>query len=314
MSTRQDALTEVVDLIRRHDLSVEEVAAALRGDETFKAQKHSSILMRLFGYLGGLFILAGLAIFVAMQWDDLHSVGRILATLGVGFCVFILALVCTTREKLGAAATPLFLAAALLQPGGILVVMDEFSRGGEPAHGVLFMCLVMIIQQGCAFWVKQRTVLAFTTLFFSLVFCAVAMDLLEIPADIVGLTIGLSLTCIGWAIDRSRHQALAGLCYFFGSIFFLCGAADLLKGTVVEILFLGLACGIIFLSTVARSRALLGVGTVALLGYVGYFMDKHFDDSLAGPVGLMILGVLLIAAGVVAVKINNRFIRQKEPD
>lgn len=311
MTAKQDAIIEVVDIMKRHQLTLDDVAAAFRGEKELAAQKGGSILMRLFGYVGGLFVFAGLGTFVAMQWDEMNSAGRIMVTLGVGFCIFILALVCTTNEKLERAATPLFLVAALLQPTGILITLDEFSRGGEPIHGMLFMCLVMAIQQGFTFWAKDRTVLAFTALFFGASFFAIAFDLMRIDEDVIGFIIGLSLTCIGWSIDRSKHKPLAGICYFFGPVFFLCAAADMLRNSPAEILFLGLSCGIIFLSTVARSRMLLFVGTIATLGYIGYFMGKHFPHSLAGPIGLIILGLLLIGAGVMAVKINNKFIKQQ---
>lgn len=311
MTAKQDAIIEVVDIIKRHGLSLDDIANALKDERGFKAQKGSSILMRLFGYIGGLFVFAGLATFVGMQWDDMDAFGHIMVTLGVGFCVFVIALVCTTDERLEAASTPLFLVAALLQPGGILVTMEEFSRGGDPMHGALFMCFVMAVQQGCVFWAKNRTVLAFTTLVFGTLFFGLAFDLMEIDGNVIGFIMGLSLTCIGWSLDRSRHKALAWICYFFGPVAFLCALGDLVKRTPAEILFLGASCGIIFLSTVARSRTLLVVGTLATLGYIGYTMEKYFRDSLMGPVGLIILGALLIGAGVAAVKINNKFIKEK---
>lgn len=311
MSAKQDALIEVVDIIRRHGLTLDDVAAAMKQGPEIRAQKSGSILMRLFGYLGGLFVFAGLATFVAMQWEDLNSAGRIMVTLGVGFSIFIMALVCTTDARFERAATPLFLVAALLQPSGILVMLKEFSRGGDPAHGILFMTFVMAVQQGCAFWAKDRTVLAFTTLVFGCSFFAVAFDILNLDPDFIGAVIGLSLLCIGWSLDQSKHKQLSGITWFFGSIFFLVAAYDFLDDTPLEILFLGISCGLIFLSTVARSRVLLIVGTFSTLGYVCYFINEHFPGSLAGPIGLMVVGFLLIGTGALAVKINNKYIKQQ---
>ncbi|MDC0358825.1 DUF2157 domain-containing protein [Oligoflexia bacterium] len=311
MNAKQDAIIEVVDIIKRHGVTLDDITAALKDEQAFKAKKGGSILMRLFGYIGGLFVFAGLTTFVGMQWSDMDAVGHVMVTLGVGFCVFIVGLVCTTNEKLENAATPLFLLAALLQPAGILVTMDEFSRGGDPMHGALFMCFVMALQQGCTFWAKNRTVLAFTTLLFGTSFFSIAFELMEIDNEYIGIILGLSLTCIGWSLDHSKHKSLSGLCYLFGPLAFLCGVGDIVKNTFVEILFLGLSCGIIFLSTVVRSRTLLSVGTLATLGYIGYSMNKYFGHSLMGPIGLIIVGALLIGAGVVAVKINNKFIKQK---
>jgi hypothetical protein len=311
MTAKKDAIIEVVDIIKRHHLSLDEIASALTHGIDFQAQRSSSILSRLFGYIGGIFVFAGLSIYVAMQWDELNSISRILLTLGSGFCTFILALVCTTDDRFEKAATPLFLTAAILEPSGILVTLREFSQGGDPAHGLLFLHLVMAIQQGCAFYAKQRSLLALTTIYFTVGFFAIAFDLLHIDRHLIGLVIGASLVCIAWSMDRSRYKPAAGLVYFFGAILFLATAYDWLDNSPIEILFLGLACATIFLSTVAGSRTLLLIGTLALIGYIGDYMAEHFAHNLAGPVGLMLAGFLLIAIGAIAVRISNKYIITK---
>jgi hypothetical protein len=247
-----------------------------------------------------------------MRWDDLNSAGRILLTLGSGFCAFVMALVCTTDQRVERAATPLFLVAALLQPTGIVVMLNEYSRGGDPAYGLLFMNAVMAIQQGCVFWAKQRAVLALSTIVFALGFFTIAFDLMHIDHDLIGVTIGASLMCVAWSLDTSRHKSIAPLCYFFGSIVFLSAAYHWLRHSPIEVLFLGLACGCIFISTVARSRTLLLVGTLALIGYLGDYIAEHFAHNLNAPLLVMLVGFLLIGLGVVAVQINNRFIRKRQ--
>ena len=119
---------------------------------------------------------------------------------------------------------------------------------------------------------------------------------------------GASLVCIAWSLDRSRHRSIAGLAYFFGSGIFLAAAWDWLHDTVADPLFLALACGGIFLSTVTRSRSLLLVATIALVGYLGNFIEERFGNDLSGPLMLIVIGFVLIAFGGLAVAINNRFI------
>jgi len=310
VSTRDDALVEIVTLARQHGLTVGEIASALDRDPHTRVARSSGILSRVFGYLGGAFVFAGLAIYIGMRWNDLGSAGRVLLTLGPGFCAFVLALVCMTSEPFAAAALPLFLIAALVQPTGILVLMKEFSRGGDPAYGVLFMNLVMVIQQGCAFWARRLTVLAFTTIIFATGFVTVALDLLHVGRDLMGIVIGISLGCVAWSLDRSPHRPLAGPVYFFGALLFLAAWYHVLRHTAIEVLFVGLACGIVFLSVVARSRSLLAVGTLALIAYIGYFIGEHFENNLNAPIVLMVAGFLFIAIGAAAVRINNNYIRQ----
>ena len=310
MSARDDALGEIVALVRQHGLTADEIASALDRDPHTSVARSTGILSRVFGYLGGAFVFAGLAIYIGMRWNDLGSAGRVLLTLGPGFCAFVLALVCTTSEPFAAAALPLFLIAALVQPTGILVLMKEFSQGGDPAYGVLFMNLVMVIQQGCAFWARRLTVLAFTTIIFATGFVTVALDLLHVGRDLMGIVIGISLGCVAWSLDRSPHRPLAGPVYFFGALLFLAAWYHVLRHTAIEVLFVGLACGIVFLSVVARSRSLLAVGTLALIAYIGYFIGEHFANNLNAPIVLMVAGFLFIAIGAAAVRINNKYIRQ----
>jgi len=310
VSARDDALVQIVALVRQHGLTVGEITSALDDDPHTSVARSSSILSRVFGYVGGAFVFAGLAIYIGMRWDDLGPAGRVVLSLGPGFCAFVLALVCTTNEAFTGAALPLFLIAAVVQPTGILVLMKEFSRGGDPAYGVLFMNLVMVIQQGCAFWARRRTVLALTTIVFAVGFVTVALDLLHAGHDLMGIILGISLGCIAWSLDRSPHRSLAGLVYFFAALLFLGAWYHVLRHTAIEVLFVGLSCVVVFLSVVARSRSLLAVGTLALIAYIGYFIAEHFENNLGAPVVLMVAGFFLIAIGAAAVRINNRYIRQ----
>lgn len=307
MSGRQDAIVEVVDIIRREGLTIEEVAAALK--DGAREEKAAGVLSRTLNWVGGIIVFAGLSAFIGMQWDVIGAVGRIMLTLGVGFCVFVMGVTAARNERLARAATPLFIVASLLEPVGIMVAMREFSRGGDPAEGLLFMNLVMLAQQGLAFVALRRTFLALSSVLFGTGAFVVACDLLGVDGTLVALAAGAALLCLGWALGESRHRAAAGVVWFFGGAGFLCAAYDFLHRGPLEILFPGLACGMVYLSTVARSRALLTLGTVAVIGYIGEFTARHFAGSVAWPFVLMFMGLVLIGLSAVAVKINKKYIR-----
>jgi hypothetical protein len=312
MSDRDEALAEIARLAARHGLTGEEIAASLRGTGPASSRASNSVLARAFGYIGGALVCTGLAIYVGMRWNELGSVGRVLVTLGPGLCTFVFALVCTTSASFERATTPLFLTAGLLQPTGILVAMSELSSGGDPRYALLAMNAVMVAQQGCAFVARRRTVLAFTSVVFALGFFLAAFDLADADGRPVGLVLGLSLCCVGWATDRSRQASLAGLLYFVGTVFFLGSAYDVLRRSTAEPLFAALACGVVLFSTIARSRTMLFAGTVALIGYTGSYIADHFANQVAAPVLLMLMGFLLIGAGAAAVWINNRYMRRDD--
>jgi hypothetical protein len=311
VTSRQDALVEVVDLMTRHALTIDEVAAALAGQGIHAADRSSGVLSRIFAYLGGIFVFVGLGIYVGMRWDDLGPAGRVLLTFGPGLCLFVLALVCASDARLAVAATPLFLVAGLVQPTGILVMLREYGRGGETEPAVLFTSVVMLVQCGCTFWARRRTVLAILSIVFGTNAAFVSLDLLDANLYLTGITLGASLLCVGWSLDRSPHRAIAGIVYFAGAALLLEETYGWLRREPLEILFLGAACGVVVLAAAARSRSLLAVGTAALVGYIADFIYRHFADNLGAPLVLMAIGLVFLGLGAAAVRINAQYIAGK---
>ena len=313
MTAKENALREIAAIASQHDLTAAEVLAvlspaALSRAETADGDDKSPVLTRLFGYLGGIFVFAGLTVFIGMQWDGMNSAARIIVTLGSGTAAFVMAIFGARDERFDKAATPLFLLAALLQPAGILVALNEFSAGGDWHYAVLLASGVMLLQQGATFWNTGRTTLLFLTLCFAIWFCATAMDLIGLDGDLITFTLGGSLLLLSYSIDRSAHQAMAPFWYFASSVAMLAALFSLLRHTAVEILFLGVACGLVFVSTWVKSRTLLLVGTVAILSYIGYFTSENFADAVGWPIALMLFGLLLIGLSALAFRINRKYI------
>ncbi|HEY2773870.1 MAG TPA: DUF2157 domain-containing protein [Candidatus Binatia bacterium] len=308
MGAKDDALVEVVELMRSHGLGIDEVASALAGEREFEASRSGSVLSRVFAYLGGILIFAGLAIYIGMKWDVVGPLGRVLMTLGPGACLFVAALVATTDARLEGAATPLFLVAALLEPTGLVVILREFASGADPERGMLLINTVMTIQQGCTFLARRRTVLALTTAIFASGLFWNSLDLLDVSKDLIGTALGISLMCVAWSLDRSTHRAIAGLVYFFGSATFLGATWDWLNDTPLEPLFIAISSGIVVLATMAHSRSLLVVGTIALIGYLGDYIYENFANSVSAPLLLIAFGFVLIGLGAAAIRLNRKFI------
>jgi uncharacterized membrane protein len=305
---RERALQKIAELADRYELQPDEILTALDGTALpDPARRSTGILARILAYLGGVLVLAGIAIFIGMQWDQFSSAARVLVTLGVGFAVFLFGLATMTDARFAGATTPLILIAALLQPTGIVVMLDEYALGGDPEHGLLFMCGVMLVQQLLTFLAKRRTVLLFTSLFFGAAGFGTLCDILNVDLGIVALALGIGLTSLSFAIDRTAHRVITPFWYFAGSVFFLFGAFDMLEDSAFEILYFGVAAGVMYLGTVVRSRTLLFSSVVALMGFTGYY----FRDSLANAFGLIIMGFLLIGLSAFAMSLNRKYIRAR---
>jgi hypothetical protein len=309
MTDRDEALQEIVSLAKAHGLTAEDIRKAMTASPDRQRQS-SGIVARLFSYIGGVFIFAGIAVFISMYWQDFNSAARIIVTLGAGFCAYLLALVCLDDNHYARAATPLFLMSSVLQPVGIVVMLNEYSSGSDRRYGLLFMATYMLIQHGLTLWAKQRTLLAFGAVFFGAMFFVTLFDIWGLRGEAVGLAIGVSLMCIAYALGRSRHNAIAGFWFFVGSASFLWAAFYVVKRSPLEVLYLGLVAFMIFLSTLARSRALLFTSTLAMLGYIGYYTAEHFANTVGWPISLVIIGLALFGLGSLAVRLNNRYIRQ----
>jgi uncharacterized membrane protein len=306
VNSRADALKEIAAIAARYQLQADEILSAI--NETVssdQAQRSTGILAKITAYLGGVFVLAGIAIFIGMQWDQFGSAVRVLVTLGVGFAVYLFSLVTMTDDRYSRVTTPMLLIAALLQPTGIVVMLNEFAYQSNPEHGLLFMCVVMLVQQFLTFLAKQRAILLFTSLFFGSAGFGTLCEILDIDFEIVALSLGIGLTCISYVIDKTKHKAITPLWYFIGSVFFLYGAFDVLEGSVIEVLYFGVAAGFMYLGTVVRSRTLLFSSVVALMGFTGYF----FQDSLANAFGLILMGFLLIGLSAFALGLNRKYIQ-----
>ena len=81
-----------------------------------------------------------------------------------------------------------------------------------------------------------------------------------------------------------------------------------MQASLIELSFLLVACGGVYLSAYIRSRTLLTISTLAILAYVSYFTSEHFLDSMGWPFMLMLLGLFMIAIASIAVRINSRYI------
>jgi len=306
---KQDALQDIVAIARNHQISADEITKALREPSAMADTRSAGVLSKLFGYIGGIFVFAGVGVFISMYWGDFDSATRVIVTLGIGFVAYVMSILCLNDQRYERAATPLLLMSLILQPMGIFVMLDEYASGGDPRHGVLFMAAFMLIQQGFTFMAKRLTVMAFAAVLFVTIFLVTLFDLWKIDSDLIGIVMGISLICIAYALGRSSHLAIAPFWYLVGSLSLLISIFDVVKRSPIEPLYLGASAFVIFLSTAVRSGVLMLVGTLSMLCYIGYFTAEHFANTLGWPIALVIIGIAFIGISAMAVKLNNKYIK-----
>ena len=47
-----------------------------------------------------------------------------------------------------------------------------------------------------------------------------------------------------------------------------------------------------------------------MLAHIGYYKAKHFANTLGWPIALVVIGAALIGSSYLAIKLNNKYIKQ----
>ena len=315
MDERTLALEQIASIARAHGLSAAEVAAALDSPAPQPtAPRGQGVLVHVLGVLGGTFVFAGIGVFIALQWNDLNSAARVLVTLGSGSIAFVLAVLASRDGRFEKAATPLFLAAAVLEPAGMIVAFSEFGSGGDWRMAGLVTFGAMAAQLTLTFLALQRSALLFLTILFGTAFFWTALDLMDADGTLISLVLGASLLLASIGADRGGRGGITPFWYFAGATAFLYGFFDMVEDTPLEISFLGLAAGFVYGSVLLHSRTLLAVATLAILAYTAYFTGEHFVSSVGWPLALVAFGLALIGLSALAVRIDRDYVRPKIDD
>jgi len=107
------------------------------------------------------------------------------------------------------------------------------------------------------------------------------------------------------AADRSRHRAIAPFWYFLATAGLLSGFFDLVKGSRLELSYLGLNAFMIYLSIVLASRAVLLVSVVGLMSWLGWYTHEYLADIVGWPIALIVLGMVMIGLSAYAVRMGR---------
>ena len=306
---RARALEQIAALARQHGLTAADVAAALGAAPPGEARAQR-VLVRVLGLLGGTFVFAGVGVFIALQWDSLNSAARVIVTLGSGLAAFVLGELAAREARFRNAATPLLLAAAILEPTGMLVAFDEYGSGGDWRLASLVTCGTMALQFAGAFSALKRSAPLFLVILFGTCFWWTALDLVDADETLIAIVLGAALLFTAVGIDRRGFGAISPFWYLCGAAAFLGGLFDAVEGSLVEILFLAAAAGFVYASVVVHSRTLLAVATLAILSYTGWFTGQHFVDSIGWPLALMGFGLAMIGLSALAFRIDRNYLRR----
>jgi hypothetical protein len=117
--------------------------------------------------------------------------------------------------------------------------------------------------------------------------------------EIVSLWFGLGVLAIAWWVDVRSRGDFAFWLHLFGLLSFWGGMSMLdSHSEVSKAIYCLINVGLLALSLFLHRRAYMVFGTLGVAGYLGHLADEVFKDSLLFPFALSLIGVAVIAAGL----------------
>ena len=306
---KSSALKHIAELIEQFDLSIQDIQAYLAVG-TPADENNANVVIKVLSYIGGIFIFAGIATYIALQWESFNSAARVIITLGSGTACFVSSVIALQDARYRRLGMPLLLIAALLQPTGMMVAFAEYGGGGDERIAALLTAITFALQFGFTFAKWRETVMLWLTLFFASAAWGLALDLTQLDSAVIALTLGIGWLCLAISTSRNAYGALSAQLFFFGGWAFLAGLFDLVEGTILETLFVIAACGLIYVSVWSKSRILNLVSTAGLLAYTAYFTGRYFAESIGWPIALILIGLVMMGISTLAVRIDRKYLKQ----
>ena len=272
---QQDGLKQVVDLMEVHNLAPSEVKKSWaerkkknKLDDSGNETSKSEIILRLFAYLGGTLICAGLGVFIETIWDDIGSASRVIITFGSGFTAYLCGLFFLADKRLEKAATPAHILAFFLQPFGLFVFLQEYYGEGDPALGGLFVFGALALQQGLTFIKYRRPSFLFFTLAYILGFAGALTEYFDIDRGFSSLVWGLFFFFITVDLQkRENFKDLTPLLYIISVTMLFAGLYYYIGRTIYDPIGLSVALAMLLFSYRNESKTLYVLSMFNVCGY-----------------------------------------------
>ena len=306
---RGEALEHIIALMQRHHIALADIQTRLEAAGT-SAPPASRLLVTVLSYIGGIFIFAGIAIFIGLQWQGLNSAARVIITLGPGVSAFAMAMIALRDERYQRLAMPLLLISAVLQPTGMMVAFAEYASGNDAEVAACVTASTFAVQYGFTLKRWQASLMAWLTVFFASAAFGFAMDLAGLSSNAIALALGLGWLSLGTATVSGPHTMLSAQLYVIGCWAALAGLFDLVEGSWAEVAFVAAVCALVYLGVWARSRALNLATTIAFLAYTAYFTSRYFAESIGWPIALILIGLSMLGISAAALQIDRNYLRR----
>jgi hypothetical protein len=123
----------------------------------------------------------------------------------------------------------------------------------------------------------------------------------------VSLWFGLATLIVAWIVDIRRRGDFAFWLHLFGMMTFWCAVSFTSGGTTLQkTLYCAMNVGLLFLSVFIGRKVYAVFGVIGIAIYLGDLANKVFRDSLLFPFALSLIGVAVVAAGLLYYRHQDR--------
>ncbi len=296
-----------------------------RGEVT-QPQKKNAVFTNILTGIGGIIVAIGIFLFFEQHWQELGTNMRIFVTLGFSIILYIAGILLAQTKSMRVVSWALLLTFAPLAPFGIWVTFDSL-HAQFPFFGYeTIISGIMFIWFTASFFILRMGLFTvFSVLSGSVLYFGLTGDFLsKNPALNIDsafeyrfLLLGLSYLLLGNSWKYTMKTVSAWM-YALGVAMFL-GAAMALGGYTPsanlfwEIVFPGLALATMFLSIPLKSKSILVIGSMYLMGYIVKITAEYFSDTLGWPIALILAGFALIGIGYGSLMLGTKYVKQGRP-
>ncbi len=323
--TKEELLEELSLKINSGEISREDLTSrfnfnSVEVDEKSSIKRFTNFsLNKLLYVLGAVILIIGLVIFIYQVWDDIGKFGHIVVTLGLGLLTTFLGSV-LTQQKPGNEIGAVFqtIGGALI-PGGSMVFLNELDLlyGASNWPVSITFGLITVFYIALSFFHKHPILTFFSIANGTAFIYSLMESVLEGPSYLHGdeyvyltMLVGLSYLLVAKSFEGNWNKRLIGLLYFFGSAFFYGAAFSKVYDSMFwELSFFIFVLGGLFLSVYMKSRIILVMSTLFLLGHLSHITNEYFADSLGWPIALILLGFVFMILGYLSVEISRKYIQ-----
>lgn len=331
MSFSEEDVRAAAKAIALRDEQADGIIAVLRaraaeaGPEPLPRPKDLRIrfdLVHLFWYAGALIVMGAMGLFTTLAFEQMG--GAALAT-----TAFVYAALCAAgghylwhRRDLptpGGLLITVAVAMAPLAAFGIQDALGWWDADGAPGryHGFYLWIKSSWLPMEIATVLAGIVALRFYR--FAFIVAVMAFALWFMSMDLtpwlfqdddfawtarkkVSMVFGLAVLAVAWIVDVKRQPQqdlafwlhLSGLLAFWGGLTLSDSSSELAKA-----FYCAINVGLILLSVFLMRRAYALFGALGVSLYLGHLASQVFEDSLLFPFALSLIGLLVIAAGLV---------------